>query len=48
MIVERTAKVASPLILTVWVQDDAKLTTSSGATPRNLGPPVMLLDHRPG
>src|SRR5262244_3197741 len=40
MIVERTAKVGSPLNLTVWVQDDAKLTTSSGVTPRNLGPPV--------
>jgi hypothetical protein len=39
---ERTAKVGSPLNLTVWVQDDAKLTTSSGAPPRNLGPPVTL------
>src|SRR5437773_9634361 len=40
--VERTAKAGSPLNLTVWVQDDAKLTTSSGAPPRNLGPPVTL------
>jgi hypothetical protein len=40
--VERTAKVGSPLNLTVWVEDDAKLTTSSGAPPRNLGPPVTL------
>jgi hypothetical protein len=42
MTVERTAKIGSPLSLTVWVQDDAKLTTSSGAPPRNLGPPVTL------
>src|SRR5262247_773011 len=42
MIVERTAKASSPLNLTVWVQDDAKLTTSSGATPKNLGPPVTV------
>src|SRR5262249_37426637 len=40
--VDRTAKLGTPLILTVWVQDDAKLTTSSGAPPRNLGPPVTL------
>ena len=40
--IERTAKVGGPLNLTVWVQDDAKLTTSSGAPPRNLGPPVTL------
>lgn len=38
----RTAKVGSPLNLTAWVQDDAKLTTSSGAPPRNLGAPVTL------
>ena len=42
MIVERTAKAGAPLNITVWVQDDAKLTTSSGAPPRNLGPPVTL------
>jgi len=40
--VERTVKVGSPLSLTVWTTDDAKLTTSSGAPPRNLGPPVTL------
>ncbi|PWT98098.1 MAG: hypothetical protein C5B51_29935 [Terriglobia bacterium] len=39
---ERTAKVGVPLSLTVWASDDAKLTTSSGAPPRNLGPPVVL------
>src|SRR5262245_30933283 len=42
MIVERTAKPGVPLSIAVWVQDDAKLTTSSGAPPRNLGPPVTL------
>ena len=40
--VERTAKVDSPLPLTVWVSDDGKLTTNSGARPRNLGPPVTV------
>ncbi|HJT86861.1 MAG TPA: hypothetical protein VJ732_03370 [Bryobacteraceae bacterium] len=39
---ERTAAVGTPLSLTVWVRDDAKLTTSSGAPPRNLGAPVTL------
>jgi hypothetical protein len=39
---ERTAAVGSPLSITVWVSDDAKLTTSSGARPRNLGAPVTL------
>jgi hypothetical protein len=40
--VERTAKVGLPLDLTIWVQDDAKLTTSSGAPPKNLGLPVTV------
>jgi len=40
--VERTAKAGNPLNLTVWVSDDAKLTTNSGARPRNLGPPVTV------
>jgi hypothetical protein len=40
--VERTARVGNPLTLTVWVADDAKLTTTSGARPRNLGPPVTV------
>ena len=31
---ERTAKVGVPLPLAVWVSDDAKLTTSSGAPSR--------------
>jgi hypothetical protein len=42
MTVERTTQAGSPLNLTVWIQDDAKLTTSSGAVPRNLGPPVNV------
>jgi hypothetical protein len=42
VMLERTARVGIPLDLTIWVQDDAKLTTSSGAPPRNLGPPVTL------
>jgi hypothetical protein len=42
LIVERTAKAGDSLNLAVWVQDDAKLTTSSGAPPRNLGLPVTV------
>jgi hypothetical protein len=42
LIVERSLKFGSPLELTTWVSDDAKLTTSSGAPPKNLGPPVTL------
>jgi hypothetical protein len=40
--VERTVKRGAPLTLTVWVSDDAKFTTSSGARPRNLAAPVTL------
>ena len=39
---ERKTKLGTPLTLTVWVSDDAKLTTSSGARPKNLGAPVTL------
>ena len=42
LIAERTAKVGEPLPLTVWVSDDAKFTTSSGAKPKNMGAPVTL------
>ena len=42
MTVHRMAKVGVPLTLTVWATDDAKLTTSSGAAPRTIGPPVIL------
>ena len=40
--VERTAKVGTPFALTAWVSDDAKFTTSSGARPKDPGPPVTL------
>jgi hypothetical protein len=42
LIVQRTAKVGEPLPLTVWVSDDAKFTSSSGAKPKTLGAPVTL------
>jgi hypothetical protein len=42
MIVERMAKAGAPMSISVWLQDDAKLTTSSGVPPRNLGLPVTL------
>jgi hypothetical protein len=42
LMVERTAKVGEPLGLTVWVSDDAKFTSSSGAKPKDLGAPVTL------
>jgi hypothetical protein len=39
-----TAKttVAKPLQLDVWASDDAKLSTTSGARPKNLGPPATV------
>jgi hypothetical protein len=39
---ELAAKVGQPLALELFASDDAKLTTSSGAKPRNLGPPVTV------
>ena len=42
LMVERAAKVGEPLALTVWVSDDAKFTSSSGAKPKELGVPVTL------
>jgi hypothetical protein len=42
LIAERTAKVGEPLALTVWVSDDAKFTSSSGAKPKSMGAPVTL------
>jgi hypothetical protein len=39
---QRTAKLGEPLTLTVWVSDDAKFTSSSGAKPADLGAPVTL------
>jgi hypothetical protein len=38
----RTTKLGTPLTLTVWVSDDAKLTTPSGARPKDLGAAVTL------
>jgi len=37
-----TAKVGVPLTLSVWVSDDAKFTSSSGARPSTLGAPVTV------
>jgi len=42
LIVERSAKAGVPLPLTVWVSDDAKFTSSSGARPKTLGDPVTV------
>jgi hypothetical protein len=42
LMTERTAKVGTPLTLTVWVYDDAKFTTSSGAKPKTLAAPVTM------
>ena len=39
---KRTAKVGTPLTLDVWVSDDAKFTSSSGARPSKAPPPVTL------
>jgi hypothetical protein len=38
LMVDRKAKVGEPLALTVWVSDDAKFTSSSGAKPKDLAP----------
>ena len=40
--VDRTAKAGTPFPLVVWASDDAKITTSSGAPPRNVNTPVVL------
>ena len=42
LIVERKTKLDDPLTLTVWVSDDAKWTTNSGARPKDPGPPVTV------
>lgn len=39
---QRTATVGTPLTLTVWVSDDAKYTSSSGAKPKRPSPPVTV------
>jgi hypothetical protein len=40
--ISRTTTVANPVSLTVFVSDDEKWTTLSGAKPRNLGTPVSV------
>jgi hypothetical protein len=40
---ERTTTLAKPLPLEVWASDDAKLSTTSGARPKNLGAPAAVL-----
>jgi hypothetical protein len=42
LLVERSARVGTPLALTAWVSDDAKFTSSSGARPKTPPPPVTL------
>ena len=42
MVVERTAKVGTPLSVTAWVTDDAKFVSNSGARPKVLPSPVIL------
>lgn len=41
LMVERSAKAGQPLALKVWVSDDAKFTSSSGARPKNLAPVTL-------
>jgi len=45
---ERTAKAGTPMNLTVWVSDDAKFTSSSGARPKKASSPVTSSNHRYG
>jgi hypothetical protein len=40
--IARTTTIANPLMLTVFVSDDEKWTTLSGARPRTLGTPVTI------
>jgi hypothetical protein len=40
---ERTTTLANPLPLEVWASDDAKLSTTSGARPKNLGAPATVI-----
>ena len=42
MTASRTAKVGTPLPLTVWVSDDAKFTSNTGTKPKNMPQPVRL------
>jgi hypothetical protein len=40
--IARTTAIASPLVLTVWADDDAKYSSGSNAPQRNPPPPVEL------
>jgi len=40
--VARTARVASPLAVSVWTEDDAKFSSGTMALPKNLPPPVRV------
>jgi hypothetical protein len=40
--ISRTTRVASPLPLTVWTEDDAKFASGTMALPKNLPPPVRV------
>ena len=42
LVVQRAARVGVPLPLTVWISDDAKFTSSSGARPKDNGDPVTV------
>jgi hypothetical protein len=42
LMAERKAKAGEPLSLTVWVSDDAKFTSSSGAKPKEMSAPVTV------
>ncbi len=42
LMIERTASVGTPLLLNVWVSDDAKFTSSSGVRLNPNAPPVTL------
>ena len=42
VITDRSAKIGSPLNLTVFAEDDVKLTTASGVPPKDLDHPVTL------
>jgi len=42
LIVERATAMANPLELKVWVTDDGKFTSASGAKPKNMGDPIKL------
>ena len=40
--VARTARVGTPLAMSVWTEDDAKFASGTMALPKNLPPPVRV------